>query len=63
MMPSQTQCIQSIGKLSGMSTSRPKIFFPLMPKTGIPVDSAISAYLLVSCAALVATLDEVELFI
>ena len=41
-MPLQTQCIQSIGKLSGMSVNRQNTFSPLMPNTMVPLASTIS---------------------
>ena len=57
-MPLQTQCIQSIGKLSGMSVNWQNTFSPLMPNTVVPLASTILPNILVSCAVLTATVPE-----
>ena len=57
-MPLQTQCIQSIVKLSEMSTNWWNTFSPLMPNTVMPLASPILSNILVSCAVLTATVPE-----
>ena len=57
-MPLQTQCIQSIGKLSEMSTNWRNTFSLLMPNTVVPLASPILPNILVSCAVLTATVPE-----
>ena len=57
-MPLQIQCIQSIGKLSEMSTNWQNTFSPLMPNTVVPLAFPILPNILVSCAVLTATVPE-----
>lgn len=58
-MPSQTQCIQSMGRLSGIMTSFPKTVFPLIPNIIFPDFSANLLYLRLSLAVLWDTFFEV----